>query len=71
MPLIFAIGTSLVAVATFDAATGASYAISGLIDWPLAALFVLGCIVDGVAGVSLGNALAGGSRPWAAFLQSW
>ena len=58
MPLIFAIGTSLVAVAAFGAATAASYAISGLIDWPLAALFVVGGIAGGVAGVSLGKALA-------------
>ena len=58
MPLIFAIGTSLVAVAAFGAATAASYAISGLIDWPLAALFVVGGIAGGVAGVLLGKALA-------------
>jgi rhodanese-related sulfurtransferase len=42
MPLTFAVGTSLVAVAAFGAATAASYAISGLIDWWLAGLFVLG-----------------------------
>ena len=58
MPLIFAIGTSLVAVAAFGAATAASYAIPGLIDWPLAALFVVGGIAGGVAGVSLGKVLA-------------
>lgn len=58
MPLIFAIGTSLVAVAAFGATTAASYAASGLIDWPLAALFVVGGIIGGVAGVALGAALA-------------
>jgi hypothetical protein len=42
MPLTFAIGTSLVVVATFGAATAASYAASGLIDWKIAALFILG-----------------------------
>ncbi|WP_219924852.1 TSUP family transporter, partial [Halomonas sp. ND22Bw] len=36
MPLPMAIGTSLVAVSAFGAATAASYAASGLIDWPLA-----------------------------------
>ncbi len=42
MPLPMAIGTSLVAVSAFGAATAASYAASGLIDWPLAGLFILG-----------------------------
>ncbi len=46
------------AVATFGAATAASYAVSGLIDWPLAALFVAGGTAGGVAGVSLGKVLA-------------
>jgi uncharacterized membrane protein YfcA len=58
MPLIFAIGTSLVAVAVFGAATAASYAVSGFIDWTIAALFVLGGIAGGVPGVLLGKALA-------------
>jgi uncharacterized membrane protein YfcA len=58
MPLIFAIGTSLVAVAAFGAATAASYAIAGLIDWPLATIFVAGGIAGGIAGVSLGTALS-------------
>lgn len=31
---------------------------SDLIDWPIAALFVLGGIAGGVAGVSLSNAMA-------------
>ena len=42
MPPIYAVGTSLVAVASFGAATAANYALSGLVHWPLAALFVLG-----------------------------
>ena len=58
MPLIFAIGTSLVAVSAFSAATAASYALSGLIDWPLAVLFVIGGVAGGVAGVSVGKALS-------------
>ena len=57
MPLIFAVGTSLIAVSAFGAATAANYAISGLINWPLAALFVLGGIAGGAAGVALGNSL--------------
>ncbi|WP_291868323.1 sulfite exporter TauE/SafE family protein [Bradyrhizobium sp.] len=58
MPLTMAIGTSLVAVAAFGAATAASYAVSGMIDWPIASLFVLGGLVGGIAGVAFGKALA-------------
>lgn len=57
MPLTSAIGTSLFAVSAFGAATAASYALSGLIDWPLAALFVLGGLLGGLAGVKLGKVL--------------
>ena len=57
MPLTMAIGTSLVAVAAFGAATAASYAVSGLIDWPVACLFVLGGLAGGFAGVALGKVL--------------
>jgi uncharacterized membrane protein YfcA len=58
MPLIFAIGTSLVAVAAFGATTAASYAASGLIDWSIAALFLVGGVVGGAIGVALGRVLA-------------
>ena len=58
MPLTMAIGTSLVAVAAFGAATAASYAVSGMIDWPIASLFVLGGLVGGIVGVAFGKALA-------------
>jgi uncharacterized protein len=51
MPIAMAIGTSLVAVSAFGAATAISYAASGMIDWPLTALFVLGGALGGwVAG---------------------
>ena len=62
MPLTTAIGTSLVAVAAFGAATAASYAVSGMIDWPIASLFVLGGLVGGIAGVAFGKALAAKKR---------
>jgi uncharacterized membrane protein YfcA len=58
MPLTYAIGTSLVAVSAFGAATAASYAASGLIDWPIALVFVIGGLVGGLVGVRLGKALA-------------
>lgn len=62
MPLTMAIGTSLIAVAAFGAATAASYAVSGMIDWPIAGLFVLGGLVGGIAGVAFGKALAARKR---------
>ena len=58
MPLSMAIGTSLVAVSAFGAATAASYALSGLIDWFLAGLFVLGGLLGGLVGMRLGGVLA-------------
>ncbi|HWM80893.1 MAG TPA: sulfite exporter TauE/SafE family protein [Pseudolabrys sp.] len=58
MPIINAIASSLVAVASFGATTAASYAISDLIDWPLAALFIAGGALGGLAGVRLAGRLA-------------
>lgn len=58
MPLSLAIGTSLVAVAAFGAATAASYAVSGFVDWWLAGLFVVGGLLGGFAGAALGMVLA-------------
>jgi uncharacterized membrane protein YfcA len=58
MPLIAAIGTSLVAVAAFGATTAATYQLSGLIDWPLAGLFVAGGLAGGLAGTWLSAYLA-------------
>jgi uncharacterized membrane protein YfcA len=59
IPLINAIGTSLVSVAAFGASTAASYAVSGLIDWRIAAIFVAGGLLGGLAGVAIGKKLAG------------
>ena len=59
MPLTFTIGTSLVAVAAFGAATAANYAVSGLVDWELAGLFVAGGLLGGFAGTALGKVLVG------------
>ena len=36
----------------------ASYAFSGLIDWPLAGLFILGGLLGGIAGVAFGKMLS-------------
>lgn len=50
MPIAYAIGTSLVAIAVFGATTASNYAIAGLVDWRLAAFFILGGILGGVLG---------------------
>ncbi|KIZ37042.1 MULTISPECIES: sulfite exporter TauE/SafE family protein [Rhodopseudomonas] len=55
MPLTFAIGTSLVAVVTFGASTAASYAVSGLIDWRLAGVFIAGGLLGGLVGIATGR----------------
>ena len=60
MPLGYAVGTSLVGVFTFGAATAANYAVSGLVDWRLALLFVGGGAAGGIAGAALGKALSTG-----------
>lgn len=58
MPMLNAIGSSLVAVTAFGLTTAASYAMSGLIDWPLAALFVGGGIAGSFVGAAVSRTLA-------------
>lgn len=62
MPLLNAIGSSLVSVTAFGATTAASYAMSGLVEWRIAGLFVLGGLAGGVAGIALARQLAGYKR---------
>jgi uncharacterized protein len=62
MPLSSAIGTSLFAVSAFGAATAASYAASGFINWPMAGLFVIGGLAGGVIGVRIGKILGAQKR---------
>lgn len=50
MPILNAVGSSLVAVTAFGATTAANYASSGLVDWPLSAVFILGGILGGALG---------------------
>ncbi len=59
MPLIFAIGSSLVSVFAFGLTTSANYALSGLIDWTLVAFFIAGGMAGGVAGRYCATKLAG------------
>ena len=58
MPMISAVGSSLVSVAAFGATTGVNYALSGLVDLRIAGLFIAGGVLGGFAGVALGRRLA-------------
>lgn len=62
MPMINAVGTSLVAVTAFGLTTAANYALSGLIDWPLAAVFIAGGALGSVGGTRLARRLASGGQ---------
>jgi uncharacterized protein len=59
MPLMAAIGTSLVAVAAFGATAAATYQMAGLVDWPLAGLFIAGGLAGGLLGTRLAGLLSG------------
>ena len=59
MPLINAIGSSLVSITAFGLTTAASYAWSGLVDWPLAGLFIVGGALGGLLGIRLAKHLSG------------
>ena len=48
----------MVAVLAFGLTTAASYAISGLVDWPLTAVFIGGGLVGGYIGVKSVHLLA-------------
>ena len=58
MPMIMAIGSSLVSVTAFGLTTAAVYALSAMIDWRLALLFVSGSVAGGLAGSRLAAMLA-------------
>jgi uncharacterized membrane protein YfcA len=62
MPIINAIGSSLVSVAAFGMTTAVSYSFSGLVDWPIAGLFVLGGVLGGLLGIALGQKLSAYKR---------
>jgi uncharacterized membrane protein YfcA len=58
MPMLDAIGSSLVSVTLFGATTAASYAASGLVEWRIAGLFVLGGAAGGIIGLLAAGRLA-------------
>ncbi len=57
MTFIHAVGSSLVAVATFAASTAASYAMAGLVRWDIAGFFIVGGLVGGFIGWSVSGYL--------------
>lgn len=59
MPIINAIGSSLVAVAAFGLTTALNYARSGLVDWILAATFIVGGAAGGLLGARIAHRLSG------------
>jgi uncharacterized protein len=58
MPMIFAVGSSLLAVGSLGLTTAANYGWSGLVDWQVAAEYIGGGIVGGMIGMRLCNHLA-------------
>jgi uncharacterized protein len=58
MTMIAAIGSSLVSVTAFGLTTAANYMLSGLIDWRLVLLFVVGGIAGGLMGGRVATVLA-------------
>jgi uncharacterized membrane protein YfcA len=58
LPIINAIGSSLVSVAGFGMTTAANYAASGLVDWALAATLFGGGVIGGAIGAATARRLA-------------
>ena len=58
MPMIFAIGSSLLSVGTFSLATAVNYAISGQVEWRVALEFILGGVMGGLLGTKLATSLS-------------
>jgi uncharacterized membrane protein YfcA len=58
MSMINAVGTSLVAVTSFGLTTALNYAVSGLVDWGLAGVFVAGGLLGSTAGLRLAKRLS-------------
>lgn len=58
MTLANATASSLVSVALFGAATSVNYAMSGMVDWSIAGVFILGGLGGGVLGVGGAGLLA-------------
>lgn len=58
MPILNAIGSSLVSVGVFGITTAANYALAGLVAWKIAGVFILGGVGGGILGMRTAIALA-------------
>lgn len=58
MPILRAVGTSLVAVSAFGITTSANYATSGLVLWWLAGIFIFGGMIGSLVGTRASRAMA-------------
>jgi uncharacterized protein len=58
LPLLAAVGSSLVSVTAFGLTTAANYALSGLIDWRLVIMFVVGGMIGSLFGGRISVKLA-------------
>jgi uncharacterized protein len=58
MPILNAVGSSLVAVTAFGLTTAMNYSVSGLVDWTLAGVFIAGGVLGGIAGTAAARRLA-------------
>lgn len=59
MPMLYAVGSSLVAVTAFGLTTAANYALSGLVDWVLALVFIAGGFLGSFLGTRAAKRLSG------------
>jgi uncharacterized membrane protein YfcA len=57
MPIINAIGSSLVSVTAFGMTAALNYAVSGFVDWRLAIVFIIGGVVGGLIGGRIAKTL--------------
>lgn len=58
MPVLNAVGSSLLSVAAFGFTTAANYAWSGLVDWPVTCVFIAGGAAGGLFGIRLATRLS-------------
>ncbi|ESQ88197.1 hypothetical protein ABAC460_16175 [Asticcacaulis sp. AC460] len=58
MPIVNAISSSLFSVAAFGVSTASTYAMAGLVDWPIAVVFVCGGFAGSVAGTRVAQLVA-------------
>jgi hypothetical protein len=62
MPILNAIGSSLLSVGSFGLTTAINYALSGLIEWQIALLFIAGGAAGGYLGMRAAVSLAANRR---------